>query len=618
MRPRSRTVSLVLTTTAVLASLLLSAAPARAAAIVVNSLADGAPANNGACTLREAITNANGNDQSGSTDCAAGSGSDTITFTVTGIIVLTSELPAVTAAGGALTIQGPDADTLAISGDTLSDGTTTPNVRAISVDFGATLDVLDLAIVEAQPPGGLAFGGTIFNSGTLHVTRTIFFDNSSNGGGAINSTGTLTVVDSLLTGNNSTGGAGAIAAGGPTEITNSTFAFNNASAGGALYVSGVTTITGSTFWGNDGGAEGGAIYSFGLRVASNLTITNSTFFANTSSSGAGITTGGISTLTHVTLSGNVPTSAGGGTLDHFGGTATLRSTIIANNPTPGTDSCSGTFVDGGYNIDSTNTCGFAGTSLSNTDPLLEPLASNGGPTRTMALMLNSPAKDLIPPAANGCGITETEDRAGPRGPRDPGCDVGAFERTQGGDGDGGGGGGHLFTVAIVGDGDGTVTSSPAGIRCPGDCTQSTSGSMNVYVLTPHPAAGSVFTGWYGDCTGTGACVVDVAVDTFVAAWYSLDGTTPPPPPPPPPAGETHDLHASRLGKGRIVSEPAGIMCGSECTATLEEGTAVTLVANPHDGWRLKRWRFGCKGQGEVCTLEMDTNRRAQAVFVRTP
>src|SRR5438270_411425 len=45
-----------------------------AATITVNSLADGAPANNGQCTLREALLNANANNQSGSTDCAAGSG----------------------------------------------------------------------------------------------------------------------------------------------------------------------------------------------------------------------------------------------------------------------------------------------------------------------------------------------------------------------------------------------------------------------------------------------------------------------------------------------------------------------------------------------------------------
>src|SRR5438874_10943807 len=63
------------------------AAPnAPTATITVNSLADGAQANDGQCTLREALLNANNNNQSGSTDCAAGSGTDTINFTVTGTI----------------------------------------------------------------------------------------------------------------------------------------------------------------------------------------------------------------------------------------------------------------------------------------------------------------------------------------------------------------------------------------------------------------------------------------------------------------------------------------------------------------------------------------------------
>ena len=58
------------------------------ATITVNSLAD-AQANNGQCTLREALLNANSNNQSGSTDCAAGSGADTITFNIAGTISLT-------------------------------------------------------------------------------------------------------------------------------------------------------------------------------------------------------------------------------------------------------------------------------------------------------------------------------------------------------------------------------------------------------------------------------------------------------------------------------------------------------------------------------------------------
>ena len=65
-----------------------------AASLTVNSLTDVA-ANDGACTLREAIAAANTDTASGAAagECAAGSGNDTLTFSVAGTITLTSALP---------------------------------------------------------------------------------------------------------------------------------------------------------------------------------------------------------------------------------------------------------------------------------------------------------------------------------------------------------------------------------------------------------------------------------------------------------------------------------------------------------------------------------------------
>jgi len=67
----------------------------QAAAITVNSLADASVSGNGQCTLREAITNANNNADSSGGDCGAGSGTDTITFSLNGTITLASTLPSV-------------------------------------------------------------------------------------------------------------------------------------------------------------------------------------------------------------------------------------------------------------------------------------------------------------------------------------------------------------------------------------------------------------------------------------------------------------------------------------------------------------------------------------------
>src|SRR5262249_23489008 len=81
--------------------------------------------------------------------------------------------------------------------------------------------------------------------------------------------------------------------------------------------------------------------------------------------------------------------------------------------------------------------------------------------------------------------------------------------------------GYALTVTAAGAGSGTVTSSPAGIRCEATCMASYA-SGTVVTLTATPAAGSVFTGWSsGSCTGSGTCVVTLSATTTVTATFSL-------------------------------------------------------------------------------------------------
>jgi hypothetical protein len=83
------------------------------------------------------------------------------------------------------------------------------------------------------------------------------------------------------------------------------------------------------------------------------------------------------------------------------------------------------------------------------------------------------------------------------------------------------------TVSLGGSGTGTVTSSPAGIDCPGDCTQTYSSNQTV-TLTATATGGSTFTGWGGDCTGTGSCVVPSGtVDRSVSAEFAAPPVTGP-------------------------------------------------------------------------------------------
>ena len=80
---------------------------------------------------------------------------------------------------------------------------------------------------------------------------------------------------------------------------------------------------------------------------------------------------------------------------------------------------------GGYNVENDTTCGFtSGTDRQNADPLLEPLAFNGGPTRTHAIPLGSPAVDTGDPQ---CPFADQRGFSRPLG---RGCDSGAFEAVD--------------------------------------------------------------------------------------------------------------------------------------------------------------------------------------------
>jgi len=338
--------------------------------ITVNNTTDPASTSgNGFCTLREAIRNANAESDTTSGDCAAGTGNDTIVFSVSGTIPLRGTLPAIL---NNLTIDG--------SGQTITvDGGGLYGVMAVS--SSGTLDLANLTIAD----GNATYGGGIYNQdGTLTVTNVTFQTNSAQWGGAI-SNGIF----------------------GSLTVTGCTFSGNQAQYAGAIYNAGASapqTIINSTFSGNSAQYSGGAIFS---DVFSVLTITNVTFSANTATNSGG----------------NVFSYTG----PPHGGPLTVANSILAG-ASPG-GNCHGTVTDGGYNISDDGTCKFSGTSLNNTDPLLDPagLQDNGGPTETIALQSTSPAIDIIPvadcPATDQRGAPRPDPEDGPGGP----CDIGAFE-----------------------------------------------------------------------------------------------------------------------------------------------------------------------------------------------
>ena len=81
-----------------------------------------------------------------------------------------------------------------------------------------------------------------------------------------------------------------------------------------------------------------------------------------------------------------------------------------------------------------------------------------------------------------------------------------------------------LTVGKAGTGSGTVTSSPAGISCGSDCSESYASGTSV-TLTASAAGGSTFAGWSGACSGTGTCTVSMTAALSVTATFNTSGGT---------------------------------------------------------------------------------------------
>jgi hypothetical protein len=228
----------------------------------------------------------------------------------------------------------------------------------------------------------------------------------------------VTLNSLLLTNGFMTGGnwGGAIANSGTLVINNCSFTGNSvdsADNGGAIANSGPLTLKGCTFYGNSGGFSGA------IDNRSTCTAMNCTFFGNTAVAGNG---GAIDnpfsaalSLLHCTFYGNSASSLGGD-IDNYLSQVNLTNTILAaSTPDDIYNWGSSTNTAGGSNLvqvlDNAGTVFGANTILA-VNPLLGPLANNGGPTLTMLPQIGSPAIDTGVTSADG--VLTTDQRGFPR------------------------------------------------------------------------------------------------------------------------------------------------------------------------------------------------------------
>jgi uncharacterized delta-60 repeat protein len=389
----------------------------------------------GHATLRAAIMEANATSAADTINLPAGTYTLTRTGSeengcVTGDLDITNDL----------TILGAGTSSTIINATGLGD-------RVFHLLSGTYTDYIDVRWQDITIMGGTASGGsswqqdrggaiysdydtsvTISNCVLKHNAAPRTTSGSSYGiGGAICSDAVLEILNSRFEENSASNCGGAIYVGASTAITairNSTFSNNSAWGGGAIENGYTMTIENSTFSGNRGlnsagtQGNGGAINNSG-----SLTLTNCTISGNQSTFGGGILNYGELTAINGTITGN--TASYGGGVDASSGSCTVENTIIAGNEATSGPEVYGTVTSIGHNLvgNAANATGFvADGDLVNTNPMLAPLADNGGPTLTHALLPGSPAFN----AANTIHAPSTDQRGISR-PQGSVADIGAFE-----------------------------------------------------------------------------------------------------------------------------------------------------------------------------------------------
>src|SRR5262249_46671466 len=213
-------------------------------------------------------------------------------------------------------------------------------------------------------------GGSAFyhhGLGSTTITGSTFTHNKTTNGGsgaAIGGDdGTSMGIQSCTFTNHTASGNGGPKAAGRTATTsaNSTFDSNTAgdmshpnSSGGGLYTGYVVTITNSTFSKNSATQLGGAAFAGG-NFGAMLTATNCTFSGNTAGQGGGALANGAGNsgqfvLSNVTIANNTATTGGGGGIQMNSLASSFKNTIIAGNSgSPGPD-CNGTMLTEDYNL----------------------------------------------------------------------------------------------------------------------------------------------------------------------------------------------------------------------------------------------------------------------------
>jgi beta-glucanase (GH16 family) len=307
--------------------------------------------------------------------------------------------------GKNVTVDGSAAPGLTVSGN--------KSDRVFIVNSGTTATLRDLTVADGY---GWQLAGGILNNGSLTLDHVAVTGNTmatnagafwQGGGGIYNGGGaSLNLIDSSVTQNQARWSGGGL------------YSFFNTT----------TTIVRSTISGNVSNDVGG-----GFRSLGSVRITNSTVSGNTSTGrhgGAIFHTDGAIEIGSSTIANNIgpnfaPSAIFIGSFNAAIPTLKLTNTLITGNHWYACEQhAAGTvgLTSGGHNLVQDGSCSPASSDLIVSDAKIGPLANNGGPTLTHALLLGSPAIDAGDDTA--CPATDQRGIARPQGPH---CDIGSYE-----------------------------------------------------------------------------------------------------------------------------------------------------------------------------------------------
>ena len=164
---------------------------------------------------------------------------------------------------------------------------------------------------------------------------------------------------------------------------------------------------------------------------------------------------------------------------------------------------------------------------------------------------------------------------------------------------------RLVTLTKTGTGSGSITSAPGGLNCLTNCgtASATFASTTTVTLTAQAAAGSIFAGWSGACSGTSSsCSVAAGTGSVNVGANFIPAASP---------TRSVVLTKSGTGTGSVTSSPSGLSCLANCSfalADLSSSASITLVAQATTGSVFAGWSGACSGTGSSCRISAGTNK----------